>query len=99
VTGTAEVADDLAQPLGEGAQLQLLAFDNDEAPTLASLQQEEPAADVAAHADHHLVGGVEDVVHDGESSFKDAVLLTLKTTGVESVKATALTEHVEMTVR
>jgi hypothetical protein len=94
-----ELGNHLGEPLAECLELLLLTFDDDEAATFANLQEEEPVADFAAHADHDLVGVLEDVVHDGASSLSDPVLLTVKTTGVEFVKPMALIEQVEMTVR
>ncbi len=99
VARSAQVVEDLGDPLGQRGQLELLALHDDETSALARLEQEEAVADLAAHAHHDLVGGVEDVVHEAMSSLSDPVLLTLSTTGVESVKTMALTEHVEMTVR
>ena len=95
----AHLADHLGEPLGERGELLLLALHDHESTALAHLQQEEPIAHLAAHADHHLVGIGEDVVHEGARSFSDSVLLTLNTTGVQFVKPIALIEQVEMTVR
>ena len=94
-----QFGDHLGQPLGEGGELLLLALHDHESSTLAGLEEEESIAHLAAHADHHLVGIGEDVVHEGARSFSDSVLLTLNTTGVEFVKPIALIEQVEMTVR
>ena len=99
VTGPAEVGDDLREPQREGGQLGLLALEDSEATTLAHLQQEHAVAHFAQDTHHHLVGVVEDVVHEGARSFSEPVLFTHSTTGTESVKTNALTEHGEITVR
>src|ERR1700678_4103840 len=96
---TPELEQHLTDPFGECRELNLFALDNDEASTLSNLQQKEPITDFAAHPDHDFVRVGKDVVHDGPSSFNDPVLLTHSTTGVPPVKATALREHGEMTVR
>ena len=79
--------------------MKFFALENNEAPTLSHLQQEESSADLTAYADHHLVGSVEFVFHEAMSSLSDPVLLTLSTIGVVPVSTNALMEHVEMTVR
>src|ERR1017187_8819578 len=87
---SSQLADYLGEPFGERRELQLLALHDHESTSLARLQEKESIADLAAHADHHLVGVGEDVVHEGARSFKESVLLTLSTMGVEFVKPMAL---------
>ena len=79
---SAELEQHLTDPLGQSGELNLFALDDDQAPTLAGLEEKESIADFAAHADHDLVGAGKDIVHDGPSSFNDPVLLTQSTTGV-----------------
>jgi len=96
---TTEPANHLADPFGERSELDLLALNNDQAATLTDLKEEQPSAHFTTHAHHHFVGAREDVVHEGLKSFSDPVLFTHSTTGVASVKQTALSEHGEITVR
>jgi hypothetical protein len=79
--------------------LHLFALDDDETAPFARLEQEEAIAYFTAHAYHHPIGILKDVIHEGVSSLSDAVLLTVSTTGPPLEKPMALTEHVEMTVR
>ena len=97
--GTAELLEDLANPFGERGQLELLALHDDQTTSLSHLEEKEPGTNFAAHTDHDAVGVGKDVVHEGLRPFSEAVLFTHSTIGVEPVKATALTEHGEMTVR
>lgn len=99
MTGSPESLEDLADPLGERGELKLLALHDDEPTTLSNLEEKEPVAHFAAHPNHHAVGVGKHIVHEGLRPFSDAVLFTQSTMGVEPAKATALTEHGEMTVR
>ncbi len=99
VPGSSQVVEDLGNPLRECGELDLLALEDDEASSLARLEEEQTIAHLTAYADHDLVGGVEFVLHEAMSSLKVPVLLTLNTIGVEPVSTTALIEQVEMTVR
>ena len=99
VPGPTELLENLSDPFGERGELELLALHNDESATLSDLEEKEAGADLAAHANHDPVGVSKDVVHEGLRPFSELVLFTHSTIGVDPVKATALTEHGEMTVR
>jgi hypothetical protein len=99
VPGTAEFLEDLPDPFRERGELELLALHDDQTTSLSNLEEKEPVAHFAAHADHDAVGVGKDVVHEGLRPFSEPVLFTHSTIGVDPVKATALTEHGEMTVR
>jgi hypothetical protein len=99
VPGSTQIAEYLANPFGERAELQLLALDDHQTTTLACLEQEEAIANFAAHTDHYLVGCIEHILHEATNSFSDPVELTHSTIGVPAPMPSALTEHVEITVR
>jgi hypothetical protein len=99
VSWSTQTLEDGSNPVGQGLELLLLALNNHQSATLTYLEQEKPGAYFAADPDHHFVRLVKFKIHEGVSSWRDEVELTLRTMGVEPVKASALTEQVEMTVR
>lgn len=99
MTGSAQLVKHLTDPFGQSGELELLALHDDQAPTFTHLKEEETIAHFAAHADHDPVGVGKVVVHDGLSPFNEPVQFTQSTIGVEPVKATALIEQGDMTVR
>ncbi len=99
VPRTREVRQHLTNPFGERAELDLLALHYHQTATLSRLEQKETIAYLAAHTDHYFVGCAEHVVHETTNSFSDPVELTHNTIGVPEPIVSALTEHVEMTVR
>ena len=96
-----ELAHDASQVAGEDRHLLLLDLHDQPFGPLLALQQEQAVAGFAEGADGEAVGTgeVSVVAHEIASSDNVAVELTHSTTGVPPLKATALNEHGEMTVR